>query len=372
MSYLLINQVSDTDSNDNEYLLAQVSDLKGQLNVANLQLKDKDFNLNKKIESYELKISKLTEDNRVWKEKFEKVTEGRRTLEIKNSNLEDRLLKIVEKYESEQKNLFEELTIAHSKLVELKLTIKDLEDQKEAYRNDCNVAVNLLQCKPGDFANYSYKSLPIDLKERLKSMMTEEEVLDLEEKEDQEFEKSNSLFKLPVFQPSAAAAMMYNIQNVSVQREIQKQHNIDTNDSHFMLQLPDQNDTGSSQSIESMNETHPVSSRTLNLSIESLNKNRIAQILRKDTESPSKKSFKLFPYICLRCKKETVICEQSSQFDLSDLALESNVKTLFARPKVQPTIGRSHTVGTDMSTMKTPSYKKEDPLEDIDKGIFLI
>jgi hypothetical protein len=39
----------------------------------------------------------------------------------------------VEKYEEEQKSLFEELTIAHSKLVELKLNIAELEEQKVSF-----------------------------------------------------------------------------------------------------------------------------------------------------------------------------------------------------------------------------------------------
>ncbi len=73
--------------------------------------------------------------------------------------MEDRILKIVTKYETEQKNLFEEITIAHSRLVESKLTIENLEEQKEAYRQDCNVAVNLLQCKPGDFVNHNYHTV---------------------------------------------------------------------------------------------------------------------------------------------------------------------------------------------------------------------
>ncbi len=59
-------------------------------------------------------------------------------------------------------------------------------------------------------------------------MLSEEEILELErfnEIDTPEYEKknSNSLFKLPIFQPTAAAAMMYNMQNVTVQREMQKQ-----------------------------------------------------------------------------------------------------------------------------------------------------
>ena len=36
----------------------------------------------------------------------------------------------VEKYEKEQKTLLEELTLAHAKLVEVKLTINEIEQEK--------------------------------------------------------------------------------------------------------------------------------------------------------------------------------------------------------------------------------------------------
>ncbi len=131
MSFTLIDkQNSSNTSEEIDDLKSQIADLKGRLNVCELQLKDKEFTLNKKTESYELQISKLNDENKILRDKFSKITDGQRNLEAQNSKLEDRLLKIVEKYETEQKGLFEELTIAHSKLVEQKLTIQELEDQK--------------------------------------------------------------------------------------------------------------------------------------------------------------------------------------------------------------------------------------------------
>ena len=69
------------------------------------------------------------------------------------------IAKKVGKYEEEQKTLFEELTIAHSRLVETQLTVSELEKQKEAYRLDCNLAVSLLQCRPTGFVDHSYSSV---------------------------------------------------------------------------------------------------------------------------------------------------------------------------------------------------------------------
>jgi hypothetical protein len=131
MSFTLIDRHENSITpNEIDELKSQIFDLKGRLNVSELQLKDNDFKFNKKTENYELQINKLNDENKVLKEKLAKFTDGQRSLEVQNSKLEDRLLKIVEKYETEQKSLFEELTIAHSKLVELKLTIQELEEQK--------------------------------------------------------------------------------------------------------------------------------------------------------------------------------------------------------------------------------------------------
>jgi len=120
MSFTLIDRHENSITpNEIDELKSQIFDLKGRLNVSELQLKDNDFKFNKKTENYELQINKLNDENKVLKEKLAKFTDGQRSLEVQNSKLEDRLLKIVEKYETEQKSLFEELTIAHSKLVEM-------------------------------------------------------------------------------------------------------------------------------------------------------------------------------------------------------------------------------------------------------------
>ena len=87
--------MSFTLTSTDDDLKEKIADLKGQLNVCQLQLKDKEFTLNKKTEGYESRIEKLTEENIILKDKFGKVSEGQRSLEVQNSKLEDRLLNIV-------------------------------------------------------------------------------------------------------------------------------------------------------------------------------------------------------------------------------------------------------------------------------------
>jgi len=45
----------------------------------------------------------------------------------------------------------------------------------------------------------------------------------------------------------------------------------------------------------------------------------IAQILKKDAEQPSMLKHHLFPYVCMRCRKESVFCSSSVQTEDDDL-----------------------------------------------------
>ena len=83
----------------------------------------------------------------------------------------------------------------------------------------------------------------------------------------------------------------------------------------------------------------------------------IAQVLKKDTEAPSKMSYKLLPYICLRCKIQTVICDQPSQTDPNDL-LNNNLKILNGNP-MNPFIYKAKTVANDMSRYNENNYTQD-------------
>ena len=146
-------------------------------------------------------------------------------------------------------------------------------------------------------------------------MISEDEAVRLEEEGQRELEeynkqKTNSFFKIPVFQPTAAAAMMYNIQNhhqQQHQQQVKKLENESTDDNANRSYLNPFNYISFFDSATTRETNSKISSQL------------IAQVLKKEAEAPSKKSFKLFPYVCLRCKKETVICSSSTQYDVDDL-----------------------------------------------------
>lgn len=274
----------------------QIEELKGLLRSNDLQLKDERFKHNKIVESYEAQISRLNDENKSLKEKYDRVSDVQRKLEKINSDLEEKLLKIVEKYENEQKTLLEDLTIAHSRLVDANLTIEDLEKQKEMYKQDCNLAVNLLQCKPNDFVSHSYKSLPYSIKNRLKTHLSNADIEKLETDNGADIQPK-TIPKIPIFQPSAAAALMYTYQN-----ERERKNKINEEESNDVV------DNGY------------VSTSIL------------ANVLKKENEEISKNSVRFYPHVCLRCKRQSVLIDSFSQTEQNNLE-DDGSKILIAKPR---------------------------------------
>ncbi|RNA07603.1 tight junction-associated 1-like [Brachionus plicatilis] len=302
---------TNSDSFD---LNCQIEELKGLLRSNDLLLKDERFKHNKIVEKYEAQISRLNDENKAFKEKYDRVYDVQRKLEKINSDLEERLLKIVEKYENEQKTLLEDLTIAHSKLVEANLTIEDLEKQKDTYKQDCNLAVSLLQCKPNDFVSHSYKSLPNSIRNRLKSHLSHEDIEKLKT-DNSNGTQTQTIPKIPIFQPSAAAALMYTYQNERV-----RQNKIDEEEPNDDID-------------------HGYVSTSL-----------LAHVLKIENEEKTKNPIRLYPHICLRCKKQLVLVDTETQTEQNHGKCDET-KILMAKPRSilsNEPFSRSKSIGNNL------------------------
>ncbi|GFS96726.1 brain-enriched guanylate kinase-associated protein [Nephila pilipes] len=100
--------------------------------------------------------------------KQQKLYENQRRLQKINESLEEKLLHVAEKFENEKSDLTRDVSDLTSRLVEARLTIAELEEENEQYRNDCNIAVRLLQCKPSSFVAHKFNSLPADFQAKVK------------------------------------------------------------------------------------------------------------------------------------------------------------------------------------------------------------
>jgi hypothetical protein len=69
------------------------------------------------------------DSNWEWRVKYERLFEAHRKLQKTNNSLEDKLLRIVDKFEAEKNQMSRDLASQTQRLVESKLTIQRLHDQ---------------------------------------------------------------------------------------------------------------------------------------------------------------------------------------------------------------------------------------------------
>jgi len=113
-------------------------------------------------------MNALQESLQFWQEKYQRLLEGHRKLQKVNQGLEDKLLRIADKFETEKTALTRDVADLTNKLVDARVSIADLEEESDQYRNDCNIAVQLLQCKPSNFVAHKFTTLPLDLQEKVR------------------------------------------------------------------------------------------------------------------------------------------------------------------------------------------------------------
>ncbi|KAJ9588345.1 hypothetical protein L9F63_018271 [Diploptera punctata] len=114
----------------------------------------------------------LTEELLTWQEKYSRLYESHKRVQKVNQSLEDKLLKIVDKCETEKSSLTKEVANLTQKLVEANGKINRLQDENERYRNDVNLAIQLLQCKPANFVSHKFDMLPSDLQQKVRTYVS--------------------------------------------------------------------------------------------------------------------------------------------------------------------------------------------------------
>ena len=95
--------------------------------------------------------------------------ESYRKLQKVNQGLEDKLLRIADKFENEKIALSQNVNDLSNKLTQAQASIVELQQETEKYKNDCNLAIRLLQCKPSQFISQKLDSVNIQIKAKTSS-----------------------------------------------------------------------------------------------------------------------------------------------------------------------------------------------------------
>jgi len=108
-----------------------------------------------------------------WHSKYERLVDAHKKLQRTNMSLEEKLLNIAEKIESEKSLVTRDLATQTQKVVEAKLTIQQLHKQNTQLKSDLRVALNILQMKPNSFISQKLETLPEDLQCRVRQVADE-------------------------------------------------------------------------------------------------------------------------------------------------------------------------------------------------------
>ena len=85
------------------------------------------------------------------RERCSKLLSVHQNLQLENSILEEKVLQFIECSTTNRSQLEEKLVLADEKISELEQKVEKLEQEKRRYRDDCNLAVHLLHCRPNEF-----------------------------------------------------------------------------------------------------------------------------------------------------------------------------------------------------------------------------
>lgn len=109
----------------------------------------------------------LEEQLTTWREKYERLYDSHKRVQKLNQVLEDKLLQMVDKMKGEKSQLTKDIATLSVRLAESKHNYSMLQKENERYKNDMNLAIQLLQCKPDNFVSQKLDNLPVDTQARV-------------------------------------------------------------------------------------------------------------------------------------------------------------------------------------------------------------
>ncbi|XP_041044661.1 tight junction-associated protein 1 [Carcharodon carcharias] len=172
-----LSQESLSDGDRIKQLQQQNEELRRKLthSTQKLEIMETDFESSRHY--LEAELSHAREEMDKLKDKFRRLQNSYTASQRANQELEDKMQALVKKAELERKTLDWEIVELTNKLLDSKTAIDKLEELNERYRQDCNLAVQLLKCNKSHFRNHKFADLPFVLQEMVnKHLESSEEV----------------------------------------------------------------------------------------------------------------------------------------------------------------------------------------------------
>ncbi|XP_071518253.1 uncharacterized protein [Panulirus ornatus] len=145
-----------------------------------------------------------------WQDKYDRLLEAHKRLQKVNQGLEDKLLRLVDRTESEKSSLAADTASLTTALTTAAQAINRLKQENDRYKNDLNLAIQLLQCNPSRYAAHKLDSLPLDVQKKAKSRLAREP------RDNPKPEMKVIKVPIPTFPPTA---MVYSVNKYAEQNE---------------------------------------------------------------------------------------------------------------------------------------------------------
>ncbi|KAM7409166.1 hypothetical protein PAMA_002730 [Pampus argenteus] len=166
-----INQEALSDSDRIRILQQQNEDLRRRLSLSTHKMEAMEAEFDGSRHYMEAELSRSRDDLDKMRDKFRRLQNSYTASQRANQDLEEKLHALLRKVERDKKTMDQEIVELTNKLLDAKNTIDRLEELNERYRQDCNLAVQLLKCNKSHFRNHKFADLPYELQDMLNKHM---------------------------------------------------------------------------------------------------------------------------------------------------------------------------------------------------------
>ncbi|XP_032409383.1 uncharacterized protein LOC116713349 [Xiphophorus hellerii] len=160
-----------SDSDRIRILQQQNEDLRHRLSLSTHKMEAMEAEFEGSRHYMEAELSRTRDDLDKMRDKFRRLQNSYTASQRANQDLEEKLHALLRKVERDKKTMDQEIVELTNKLLDAKNTIDRLEELNERYRQDCNLAVQLLKCNKSHFRNHKFADLPSELQEMLNKHM---------------------------------------------------------------------------------------------------------------------------------------------------------------------------------------------------------
>ncbi|KAA0717657.1 Tight junction-associated protein 1 [Triplophysa tibetana] len=157
--------------NPDRILQQQNEDLRRRLSQTTHKMETIETEFETSRHYMQAEMGRTRDDLEKMRDKFRRLQNSYTASQRANQDLEEKLHALLRKVERDKKTMDQEIVELTNKLVDSKNTIDKLEELNERYRQDCNLAVQLLKCNKSHFRNHKFADLPYELQDMVNKHM---------------------------------------------------------------------------------------------------------------------------------------------------------------------------------------------------------